>query len=155
LGKSPNPFLKKKIKKFLVKISEKVIILGRERSKQIMFFVNEEEYEAIQQRVKMTRLNRSDYLRTMALKGIIYQEDLESIRQLAYEINKIGVNINQIAKLANEKGTVYKWDLNDIRKKLDQIYRLFGEIAKPKTDKEIRKALKKELEKIKKEIHSA
>jgi len=129
--------------------------LGRERSKQIMFFVNEEEYEAIQQRVKMTRLNRSDYLRTMALKGIIYQEDLESIRQLAYEINKIGVNINQIAKLANEKGTVYKWDLNDIRKKLDQIYRLFGEIAKPKTDKEIRKALKKELEKIKKEIHSA
>lgn len=132
-----------------------MIILGRERSKQIMFFVNEEEYEAIQQRVKMTRLNRSDYLRTMALKGIIYQEDLESIRQLAYEINKIGVNINQIAKLANEKGTVYKWDLNDIRKKLDQIYRLFGEIAKPKTDKEIRKALKKELEKIKKEIHSA
>ncbi len=129
--------------------------MGRERSKQIMFFVNEEEYEAIQQRVKMTRLNRSDYLRTMALKGIIYQEDLESIRQLAYEINKIGVNINQIAKLANEKGTVYKWDLNDIRKKLDQIYRLFGEIAKPKTDKEIRKALKKELEKIKKEIHSA
>ncbi len=128
--------------------------MARERNKRIEFYVNEKEYEDIQARVKLSGLNRSQYLRLIALKGIIYNEDLESVRHLAYEINKIGVNINQITKLANEKGTVYTWDLNKIRKQLEMIYKIFVEVTKSKTDGEIRKALRDELQKIKKEMQS-
>lgn len=126
--------------------------MARSRNKQILFFVNEQEYKDIQARVKLSGLDRSQYMRLMALKGIIYNEDLESTRQLSYEINKIGTNINQITKQVNETGAIYYRDIKYIERKMEEIYEKLSELMKSDSDKKIREAIRKELKKIKKEI---
>ena len=40
------------------------------------------------------------------------------------EIQKIGVNINQIARRVNATGTVYEADIQEIKERLAQIWQL-------------------------------
>ena len=61
------------------------------------------------------------YLRKVAIDGKIEINDYSWVRELNYNLNKIGVNINQIAKRVNETGSVYKSDMNDICNKMNEI----------------------------------
>ena len=46
------------------------------------------------------------YLRKMAIDGIIVNPDTTYLEKQFYEMHKIGVNVNQLAKLANSTGAV-------------------------------------------------
>ena len=72
---------------------------GRKRTVQIKFRVTEEERALIEQKMKLvpTR-NMEAYLRKMAIDGYIIQIDHADIKAMTAEIQKIGVNINQIAR---------------------------------------------------------
>ena len=71
---------------------------GRKRTVQIKFRVTEEERALIEQKMKLvpTR-NMEAYLRKMAIDGYIIQIDHADIKAMTAEIQKIGVNINQIS----------------------------------------------------------
>ena len=43
---------------------------------------------------------------------------------LAHEINKIGVNINQIAHKVNSENQVYKTDIEEVQEDIDLIWRM-------------------------------
>ena len=75
---------------------------GRKRKVQIKFYVTEEERALIEQKMKLvpTR-NMAAYLRKIAIDGYIIQTDHSDIKAMTAEIQKIGVNINQIAKRVN------------------------------------------------------
>lgn len=45
------------------------------------------------------------------------------MKQLAYEINKIGTNINQIAHKINSEGLVYKSEIEAIQEDIDRIWK--------------------------------
>ena len=47
------------------------------------------------------------YFRKIAIDGYIIQVDHADIKAMTAEIQKIGVNINQIAKRVNATGSVY------------------------------------------------
>ena len=98
---------------------------NRKRTLQIKFRVTEEEREIILQRMKQipTR-NMGAYLRKMAIDGYIVQIDHSDIKAMTAEIQKIGVNINQIAKRANATGDVYREDIDEIKGVLAEIWRL-------------------------------
>ena len=98
---------------------------GRKRKVQMKFRVTEEEREIILQRMKQipTR-NMGAYLRKMAIDGYIVQIDHSDIKAMTAEIQKIGVNINQIAKRANATGDVYREDIDEIKGVLAEIWRL-------------------------------
>ena len=68
----------------------------------------------------------SEYIRSIAkCPPEVTRDEFEgSILQMIYEINKIGVNINQIARRINSTGTVYAQDLEDIKGALAQIWQL-------------------------------
>lgn len=94
----------------------------RYRNKQIIIRVTEEEKRKIQknmQKVGETKIN--DFGRLLMLYGAIYAFDVTKLSDLAYEINRVGNNINQIAKKANETGNVYKTDLDEINEKLGKL----------------------------------
>ncbi len=80
---------------------------GRKRKIQIKFYVTEEERALIEQKMKLvpTR-NMAAYLRKIAIDGYIIQTDHSDIKGMTAEIQKIGVNINQIAKRVNATGSV-------------------------------------------------
>ena len=66
---------------------------------QIKFRVTKEERTLIEEKMKQvpTR-NMETYLRKMEIDGYIIQVDHSDIKKMAAELQKIGVNINQIAK---------------------------------------------------------
>ena len=98
---------------------------GRKRTVQIKFRVTEEERALIEQKMKLvpTR-NMESYLRKMAIDGYIIQIDHSDIKAMTAEIQKIGVNINQIARRVNATGSVYKEDIAEIKGVLAEIWRL-------------------------------
>ena len=98
---------------------------GRKRTVQIKFRVTEEERALIEQKMKLvpTR-NMESYLRKMAIDGYIIQIDHSDIKAMTAEIQKIGDNINQIARRVNATGSVYKEDIEEIKGVLAEIWRL-------------------------------
>ena len=98
---------------------------GRKRTAQIKFRVTEEERALIEEKMKLvpTR-NMEAYLRKMAIDGYIIQIDHSDIKAMTAEIQKIGGNINQIAKRVNATGSVYQEDIEEIKGVLAEIWRL-------------------------------
>ena len=98
---------------------------GRKRKIQIKFYVTEEERTLIEQKMKLvpTR-NMAAYLRKIAIDGDIIQVDHSDIKAMTAEIQKIGVNVNQIAKRVNSTGSVYQEDIEEIKGVLAEIWRL-------------------------------
>ena len=66
----------------------------------------------------------SVYARKMLIDGYIVHIDTGPVRAQTAELQKIGVNINQIARRINSTGTVYAQDLEDIKGALAQIWQL-------------------------------
>ena len=64
--------------------------------------------------------NFGAYARKMLIDGYIIVVDYTEQKKLAAEINKIGVNINQIAKKYNEHN--YVEPRADLLEKLDEVY---------------------------------
>ena len=98
---------------------------GRKRTVQIKFRVTEEERALIEEKMKLipTR-NMAAYLRKMAIDGYVIQVDHSDIKAMTAEIQKVGVNINQIARRANATGNVYQEDIEEIKGVLSEIWRL-------------------------------
>ena len=69
-------------------------------------------------------LNMSAYIRKMALDGICVRLDLAEVRQLIVLLQRCSNNLNQYAKRANETGSVYAADIEDLQSRLDEIWEL-------------------------------
>ena len=92
---------------------------GRKRTVQLKFRVTEAERDLILEKMKLipTR-NMAAYLRKIAIDGYIIQIDHSDIKAMTAEIQKIGVNVNQIARRVNSK------DIDEIKGVLNEIWRL-------------------------------
>ena len=69
-------------------------------------------------------LNMSAYVRKMALDGICVKLDLQEVRQLIVLLQRCSNNLNQYAKRANETGSVYAADIEDLQVRLEEIWEL-------------------------------
>ncbi len=98
---------------------------NRTRRNMILFRVTDLEKQKIRDRMKECGIkNRARYLRTMAINGCIIKPDHTDIKQTNYELHKIGVIINQIAKKVNETGNIYSEDIRTIEEMMDAIWQL-------------------------------
>ena len=66
-------------------------------------------------------LSIGSYLRKMALDGYCIHLDLPEIRRMAYLLQNCSNNLNQYAKRANEDGSIYAADIQDLQKRLDEL----------------------------------
>lgn len=102
--------------------------MGR-RNREVHFVMSEEELARV--REKMSELgirSQSAYLRKMALDGYCVRLDLKDVRELVRLLRISSNNLNQYAKRANETGSVYSADIQDLRERLDEIWSLGKEI---------------------------
>ena len=87
--------------------------------------VTAEERALIEQKMAQLPTQRiGAYLRKMAIDGYIIHMDTSDIRAQTAELQKIGVNVNQIARRINSTGAVYAQDVEDIKGALAQIWQL-------------------------------
>lgn len=64
------------------------------------------------------------YLRQAAIYEKINLYDFTEIRKTNKELGSIGVNINQIAARVNSTGNIYKEDVDFLKEKVEEIWRL-------------------------------
>ena len=95
------------------------------REKQLLVRISDADKERIQAKMEEAGIrNMSAYIRKMALDGICVKLDLTDVRQLIVLLQRCSNNLNQYAKRANETGSVYAADIEDLQSRLDEIWEL-------------------------------
>ena len=95
------------------------------REKQLLVRISDADKERIQAKMEEAGIrNMSAYVRKMALDGICVKLDLADVRQLIVLLQRCSNNLNQYAKRANETGSVYVADIEDLLSRLDEIWEL-------------------------------
>jgi len=95
--------------------------MGRKRKNLIGFWLNDTEYLSLKNKISGTNRTRSDYLRKCSLdKNITI---IPGIRDLIIELKRIGNNLNQITRCANEGSIkILGDDLADIKEDLKKVW---------------------------------
>ena len=94
-----------------------------ERTKRLEIRLTPKEMEQIESRMKGVGIrNRSAYLRKMALDGYCIRLDLQDVKALVSLLRICSNNLNQYAKRANETGSIYHADIEDLQKRLEEIW---------------------------------
>ena len=87
--------------------------------------VTPEEQELIRQKMALLHTrNFSAYARKMLIDGYVVHIDTTDLRAQTAELQKIGVNVTQIARRLNRMGPLYTQDVADIKGALAQIWQL-------------------------------
>ena len=88
----------------------------------IQFYVDEKEWELIQEKMAQMQIrNMSAYLRKMALDGYCVHLDLRGLREMTTLLKRCSNNLNQYARKANQSGSVYAKDIEDLRNLMKEI----------------------------------
>lgn len=83
------------------------------------------ESEAAQVRERMAQLgitNLSAYIRKMVLDGYIIQLDMSQIQELTRLLRICANNLNQYTRRANETGSLYAADVEDLQLRMDSLW---------------------------------
>lgn len=98
---------------------------NRIRSKDIHIRVTDSEYQALQERMKEAgKITMQGFLLEAGINGYLIKVDYTELKNLTQEINKIGVNINQIAHKINTENMIYETEMNDLQDKINLIWKL-------------------------------
>lgn len=65
--------------------------------------------------------NTSAYLRKMAIDGYVINLDIKQLNEISRLLRITSNNVNQMAKRANETGSIYETDVVDVKNQLDSI----------------------------------
>ena len=95
------------------------------RSRNIRFHITATEDEAAQIRRRMEEMGVTDmgaYARRMMIDGCHISIDLSDVREMVSLLRRVGLNVNQIAKRANETHSIYADDLEELQQAYDEIW---------------------------------
>lgn len=92
-------------------------------SVRVEFVVTEQEAALIKERMaELGITNLSAYLRKMAVDGYIIHLDMSDIQEMIRLLRICSNNLNQYTRRANETGSVYAADVEDLRARLDGLW---------------------------------
>ncbi|MCL2775438.1 MAG: MobC family plasmid mobilization relaxosome protein [Oscillospiraceae bacterium] len=98
---------------------------GRKRNIILRLGVTEAEKDLIYEKMEQYSTNNfGAYARKMLIDGYVINVDTTDIKAVCAEMQKIGVNINQIARRVNATSRIYEQDFTEIQGKVDEIWRL-------------------------------
>ena len=97
--------------------------------KQINFRVTTEQYEQLKKQLENTNYKTiTSYAKDLLLKKKVkIFKDFSTYKNLLKEINKIGINLNQISKYCNSYKNVDTLVLEELKKINKQLNKLTGE----------------------------
>ena len=93
------------------------------RKNQIHIMATDEERAAIERRMAQAGVkNMRAYLLRMALDVQIVRIETEGVKEMVSLLSNATKNINQIAKRANQTGSIYAADLDELSGRYDEIW---------------------------------
>ena len=101
----------------------------REYNRNFRMVLRQSDMDKIRRRMAEAGVrNMSAYVRKMAIDGFIVNLDLSDVKELVRLLRYCSNNINQYAKKANETGSVYKSDIDDIKRRQERLWAMTNEI---------------------------
>ena len=98
---------------------------NRSRSRQVKFWVNEEEYELLQKKMEAAgSVNQGAYIRKMILDGYIVNLDIPELKEIIRLLSITSNNVNQMARRLNAEGSIYQQDIAEVEAQLGQNYKM-------------------------------
>jgi glutamine synthetase type III len=98
---------------------------NRKRAVQLIVRVTAEEKDHIHKKMELYgKENFNSYARKMMIDRYIVKVDTAHFQDLAYEVNKIGTNVNQLARIANTTGMVTSNDISRVQELMNELWRL-------------------------------
>lgn len=93
------------------------------RDRDVHFLASKEEVERIHQKMDELGIrSMGAYLRKMALDGYCINLNLQDVKEMVSLLHRCSNNLNQYAKRANETGSIYQADINDLQERLEEIW---------------------------------
>lgn len=93
------------------------------KSVRVEFVMSEQEAELVKGRMaELGITNLSAYLRKMAVDGYIIHLDMSNIQEMIRLLRICSNNLNQYTRRANETGSIYATDVDDLRTRLDSLW---------------------------------
>lgn len=97
--------------------------MAQYQTKMLAFRIrSESDYNTIMEKISASGLNHQQYLLSSALGQNITNTD--GLKTLIPEIKRIGNNINQISKHANENRSISEFEIEEVKKELNDIWLL-------------------------------
>lgn len=97
--------------------------VNEKRNVQLHILASDKEVSLIKERMSLIGVsNLSAYLRKVAIDGYIINLDLKEVRELIRLLRICSNNLNQYTRKANETGSVYAADIEDLRLRLDKVW---------------------------------
>ena len=101
----------------------------RNRNIEMTFWVTEKEKDFIESKMKQFgSLNRSAYLRKIALDGYIINLNIPELKEIVSLLRYSSNNINQIAMKVNATGAVFQNEIEEIRKNQVALWNMLNRI---------------------------
>ena len=95
----------------------------RPRNVNLAFRVTEDERKMIEGRMSQAgMMNMRAFIVKMVEEGQIIRLELDSVKEMVRLLSNATNNINQIAKRANETGSIYAADLDELRGRYDELW---------------------------------
>lgn len=79
---------------------------------------NETEWQLVEKRAALLGKRSGTYIREISVRGEIKKYDMKELNNLRMSFNRIGTELNQIAKVANSTQSVYAKDIEDMQKQM-------------------------------------
>ena len=102
---------------------------NRSRSRQVKFWVNEEEYELLQKKMEAASGgNQGAYIRKMILDGYIVNLDIPELKEIIRLLSITSNNVNQMARQLHSTGRIYQQDIGEVEAQLEQNYKMLRKL---------------------------
>lgn len=98
--------------------------MNENRNHIVKFRVDDVEFNCLKEKMRLAKCrNMSDFLRRISLGGRIYNVDMKEFVEIKKLMVNIANNINQIAMRVNFQKTIYSEDIEEIKRKVEEIWR--------------------------------
>ena len=96
--------------------------MTRKRKRQIHIMLTDEEYIKLSMNARELNMRSiSEYIRKIALSPVIVNVNFSELNSFKLEINKIGINLNQIAKKLNTENQVKQELYSTAKSEIDEL----------------------------------
>ena len=88
-----------------------------------------DEWEEVERRARKMKMKTGTYIKRISVDGKVEYCDLDDLAPLVKEVNAIGVNVNQIARKANELNSIYAGDFEKMEELMESLCRILSSFA--------------------------
>ena len=101
----------------------------RQYDRDIHMRLKQSDFDKIRRRMKEAGVrNLSAYMRKMAIDGYVVNLDLSDVRELVRLLRYCSNNLTQYDKKANETGSIYKADIDDLKHRQECLWNMASKI---------------------------